>query len=282
MSTQAIDRTRLQPRRGRPGFLAIGLGIGLSLGSGSGLDPRNEARAAKINSAATNAPLKYPTYLNSEGHILVPSNVTHTLSAKDRAQAAYVAYKLADGASVSTSIPLMKTASPVGDSARQAMTAVSSNLGQITVKTQKGLYLVNHYRANPALSAHKAAVKNGVAVNPKATTSHVAIKTSAQHVGVTKSTPASALNSLKNLFNLNTAKNSLESSPIGKLLKLNNTPKATTKAEELAPSSGLTLVPATTVHEAPVPEPGTLMFAGLAIASAAVRRGLQRRKTARI
>ena len=281
MSTQAIDRTRLQPRRGRHGFLAIVLGIGLSLG-GSGLDPRNEARAAKINPAATNAPLKYPTYLNSDGNILVPSNVTHSLSAKDKSQAAYVAYKLADGASVSTSIPLMKTASPVGSSARQAMTVVSSNLGQIAVKTQNGLYLVNHYRATPTVASRKAAVKNGVAVNPKASTSHVAIKTSAQHVAVTKSTPSSALNSLKNMFNLNSAKNSLESSPIGKLLKLNSTPKATTKAEELAPSPGLTLVPATTVHEAPVPEPGTLMFAGLAIAGAAVRRGLQRRKTARV
>lgn len=294
MITQAIHQTRIRLRRDRSKFLAIGLGFGLSLGLGT------EARASRMLAASTNAPLKYPTYLNGEGHVLSESSSTHSLAARDKSRAAYVAFKLENGAAVSKSVPLMKARAPVGSDARQAIAAVTSGVGKIAVKTQKGLFLVGNYRPKFAAANHKTAVKHNDG-HRRASTSHVAVKAQPQHLAASPKAPAGgAKGFLNGLLNVKSLQAGLASSPIGKLLKL-DPPKPTEhaakdhhgnqKPESLriadatpgpVTSAGLTLVPATsaTHHEAPVPEPGTLAFAGLVIGGAILRAGLQRRKAA--
>jgi len=298
--TQAIHQTRIRSRRGCSEFLAIGLGFSFALSLGFGMIPGTgtEARAAKMLTASTNAPLKYPTYLNHEGRVLSGSSSTHSLAAKDKAKAAFVAFKLENGAAVSKSVPLMKARSPVGPAARQAMTAVTSGVGKIAVKTQKGLFLVGNYRPKFAAANHKTALKHNDA-HRRASTSHVAVKAQPQHLAASPKAPAGgAKGFLNGLLNVKSLQTGLASSPLGKLLKL-DPPKPTENAAkdhhgnhkpepqhvanakpDAATTAGLTLVPATssTHHEAPVPEPGTLAFAGLVIGGAILRARLQRRK----
>jgi hypothetical protein len=298
--TQAIHQTRIRFRRDRSKFLAIGLGFGLSLGLGIVPGAGTEARASRILAASTNAPLKYPTYLNGEGHVLSESSSTHSLAARDKVKAAYVAFKLENGAAVSKSVPLMKARAPVGSDARQAIAAVTSGVGKIAVKTQKGLFLVGNYRPKFAVANHKAAVKHNDAQR-RASTSHVAVKAQPQHLAAAPKAPANqaggAKGFLNGLLNVKAAQASLASSPIGKLLKLDppkptaakdnhgnpkpGSPHVTTTTPSPSTSAGLTLVPesSATHHEAPVPEPGTLAFAGLVIGGAILRAGLQRRRT---
>lgn len=302
MITQAIHQTRTRFRRDRSEFLAIGFGLsfGLSLGLGMVPGTGTEARASKILAASTNAPLKYPTYLNGEGHILSESSSTHSLAAKDKAKAAYVAFKLENGAAVSKSVPLMKARAPVGPEARQAIAAVTSGVGKIAVKTQKGLFLVGNYRPKFAVANHKTAVKHNDA-HRRASTSHIAVKAQSQHLAAgAKASAGGAKGLLNGLLNVKSLQADLASSPIGKLLKLDSPqPTATTAKDHHGSqhpeslqvtaatpgpttSAGLTLVPATseTHHEAPVPEPGTLAFAGLVIGGAVLRARLQRRNAA--
>jgi hypothetical protein len=302
--TQAIHQTRIRFRRDRSKFLAIGFGLGFGLSLGLGMVPGagTEARASRMLAASTNAPLKYPTYLNGEGHVLSESSSTHSLAARDKVKAAYVAFKLENGAAVSKSVPLMKARAPVGSDARQAIAAVTSGVGKIAVKTQKGLFLVGNYRSKFAVANHKTAVKHNDA-HRRASTSHVAVKAQPQHLAAAPKAPANqaggAKGFLNSLLNVKAAQASLASSPIGKLLKLDppkptesaakdhhgnpkpGSPHVATTTPSPSTSAGLTLIPETsaTHHEAPVPEPGTLAFAGLVIGGALLRAGLQRRRT---
>ncbi len=293
--------------------MSLGFGVGLYLGLGMALGTGTEARAAKMNAAMTNAPLKYPTYLNGNGKVLSGSSSTHALAAKDKSKAAYVAFKLEDGAAVSRSIPMMRTRSPVGSDARQAIASVTSGVGSIAVRTQKGLFLVNSYRPKLAIPKHKVAVNHkGAAGNRKVSTSHIAVKaktqkmakntakTAAQHITGAKASTAKAggsksVQSVKTALNPKTAQSKPEASPLHNLLKLNSPqPTATTHSdtgEALPPAlqvttsspaitAAMSLAPSV-VLETPVPEPGTLAFAGLVIAGAVAREGLRRRKSAR-
>jgi hypothetical protein len=264
-----------------------------------------EVRAAKIAAPATNAPLKYPTYLDNEWQILSGSNSTHALAARDKSKAAFVAYKLEAGASVARTVPVMKAHAPVGSNTRQVITQATTGAGRVAIRTQRGLYLVNTYRSGPAIASRKAAVRPAARAtgNRRVATSHVAVRAQAQHL--TKSTASTPkvsaqhvsgsptntssgiqLPNLSSVFDLKQAQSSLASSPLGKLLKLDS-PKPSTKTDsgETVPpalqvtstssTDGGSLTPTGTppgVHEAPVPEPGTLAFAGLAIAGVVLRR----------
>jgi hypothetical protein len=259
----------------------------------------SEAQAARMLASSTSAPLKYPTYLNDRGRVLSESSSTHSLAAKDKSKAAYVAFKLAHGSAVAKTVPLMKARSPVGPDARQIITAVASGVGRIAVKTPKGLFLVGNYRPKSALASHKTPVKHKAAASAghkKASTSHIAVKAQAQHLAGTGAKKAAA----HHAAGVKVARTDPATSPVGEVLKL-NPPKAaptvtrddhgnplpdplqvTTSTPSPSTSSGLTLVPADagTHHEAPVPEPGTLAFAGLAIGGAILRAGLRRRRIA--